>query len=490
MRLQTAASFCVQMSLSDSSLNGRLPTPRQVTRVWRDVRDAVRGVERDYTTGSLGRAVLLLAVPMVLEMAMQSVFEVVDVYFVGRLGPAAVAILGLADSLLGLVFALSLGLSMGAAAMVARRIGEGSPERASVAAVQAIVGGVVLSAVLGFVGIAYASDLLRLLGASPDIAAQGEAFTAIMLGGSATVVLLFLINGILRGAGDPALAMRSLWLANLINIVLDPLLIFGLGPIPAFGLEGAAIATTIGRGVGVAYQLRQLSNRDGRIVVDWRRARLDLPVLGRVMRVSGMGIVQYLVGTASFLGLIRILAPFGETVLAGYTVAVRVIVFILLPAWGMGNAASTLVGENLGASNPDRAERAVWVTARWNTLFLGIVGVLFVIFARPIVGLLSTDAEVVAIAATCLRTVAYSYVFWGFGLITVLAFNGAGDTATPTWINFFVYWVVQLPLAWVLAVPAGFGMEGVFVTIAICQTLMAIVGVLVFQRGRWKTRTI
>ncbi len=277
---------------------------------------------------------------------------------------------------------------------------------------------------------------------------------------------------------------------EVLDIVLDPLLIFGLGPIPAFGLEGAAIATTIGRGVGVAYQLRQLSNRDGRIVVDWRRARLDLPVLGRLMRVSGMGMVQYLVGTASFLGLIRILAPFGETVLAGYTVAVRVIVFILLPAWGMGNAASTLVGQNLGAGNPDRAERAVWFSARWNTLFLGIVGLLFVIFARPIVGLLATDAEVVAIAATCLRTVAYSYVFWGFGLITVLAFNGAGDTATPTWINFFVYWVVQLPLAWVLAVPAGFGIEGVFVTIAICQTLMAIVGVLVFQRGRWKTRTI
>ncbi len=459
-------------------------------RLWRDVRDAVRAAPRDYTSGSLGRAVLLLAVPMVLEMGMQSVFSVVDVYFVGRLGPEAVAVLGLSDSLLALVFAVSIGLAMGAGAMVARRIGEGEPERAASAAVQAIACGCAVSLVLGVPGVVYAADLLALLGATPELAADGRLFAAIMLGGNATVTLLFLINGIFRGAGDPVLAMRALWLANLVNIVLDPILIFGLGPIPAFGLEGAAIATTIGRGLGVAYQLRALANRNGRVVVDWRRARLEVPVLLRLLRVSGVGILQYLVGTASFIGLIRILAPFGDTVLAGYTVAVRIIIFVLLPVWGVGNAAATLVGQNLGAGRPDRAERAVWFTARLNTVFLGVLGVIFVVFARPIVGLLAADPEVVALAAACLRIVACSYVFWGFGLVTVIAFNGAGDTTTPTWINFFVYWLVQLPLAWTLAGPAGLGPLGVFVTVAVCQTLMAAVGVLAFRRGRWKTRAL
>ena len=478
------------MSLVNVSSNGRRTLAARNAQLWADVRAAVRAAPRDYTSGSLGRAVLLLAVPMVLEMGMQSVFSVVDVYFVGRLGPEAVAILGLSDSLLALVFAVSIGLSMGAAALVARRIGEGAPQRASVAAVQAIASGCALSLVLGVLGVVYAADLLALLGASSEVAANGRTFTAIMLGGCVTVTLLFLINGIFRGAGDPVLAMRALWLANLVNIVLDPILIFGLGPIPALGLEGAAVATTVGRGLGVAYQLRALTNGNGRVVVDWRRARIELPTLLRLLRISGIGILQYLVGTASFVGLIRILAPFGDTVLAGYTVAVRVIIFVLLPVWGVGNAAATLVGQNLGAGRPDRAERAVWFTARLNTLLLGIVGIVFMVFARPVVGLLATDPEVLALAAACLRIVAASYVFWGFGLVTVVAFNGAGDTTTPTWINFFVYWLVQLPLAWALAGPAGLGPHGVFVTVAVCQTLMAVVGVLAFRRGRWKTRAL
>ncbi len=478
------------MSFSDVVSDPR-PTPAaRDAGFWGDVRDVLRAAPRDYTSGSLGRAVLLLAIPMVLEMGMQSVFSVVDVYFVGRLGSEAVAILGLSDSLIALVFAVSMGLSMGAAAMVSRRVGEGKPERASAAAVQAIACGCAVSFALGLAGVVWASDLLALLGASPEMAANGRTFTAIMLGGCVTVTLLFMINGIFRGAGDPVLAMRALWLANLVNIVLDPILIFGLGPIPALGLEGAAIATTVGRGLGVAYQLRALSDRNRRVFVDWRRARLELQTLLRLLRVSGIGIVQYLVGTASFLGLIRILAPFGETVLAGYTVAIRIIIFVLLPAWGVGNAAATLVGQNLGAGRPDRAEQAVWFTARLNTLFLGVVGVVFVVFARPIVGLLAADPDVAAVAATCLRIVAASYVFWGFGLVTVVAFNGAGDTTTPTWINFFVYWVVQLPLAWTLAGPAGVGPSGVFVTVAVCQTLMAAVGVLAFRRGRWKSRAL
>ena len=478
------------MSLVNLVSNGRRTLAARNAQLWGDVRDAVRAVPRDYTSGSLGRAVLLLAVPMVLEMGMQSVFSVVDVYFVGRLGPEAVAVLGLSDSLIALVFAVSMGLSMGAAAMVARRIGEGSPERASAAAVQAIAAGCAVSFAIGVAGVVWASDLLVLLGATPELAASGRTFTAIMLGGCVTVTLLFMINGIFRGAGDPVLAMRALWLANLVNIVLDPILIFGLGPIPAFGLEGAAIATTVGRGLGVAYQLRVLTSGNGRLAVDWRRARIETQTMLRLLRVSGIGIAQYLVGTASFVGLIRILAPFGDTVLAGYTVAVRIIIFVLLPVWGVGNAAATLVGQNLGAGQPDRAERAVWFTARLNTVLLGIVGVIFVVFARPIVGLLATDPEVVVLAAACLRIVACSYVFWGFGLVTVLAFNGAGDTTTPTWINFFVYWIVQLPLAWALAGPVGLGPPGVFITIAVCQTLMAVVGVLAFRRGRWKTRVL
>ncbi len=458
--------------------------------LWVNVPDSIRGVPSDYTTGTIGRAVILLAIPMVIEMSMQSLFAVVDVFFVGRLGPEAVAILGLSDSLLALVFSVAIGLAMGTAAMVARRIGEGSPERAAVAAVQAIATGVTVSIVLGAAGVIFAPELLQMLGATPALAANGRLFTATMLGGNITLMLLFLINAIFRGAGDPALAMRSLWLANLINIALDPVLIFGLSPIPVLGLEGAAVATTFGRAMGVLYQLRQLSNGSGRIVVDWRRAGLDVAVMARLFRVSGIGFVQCLVSTASFLGLIRILAPFGEMALAGYTIAIRIIIFILLPAWGMGNAGATLAGQNLGAGNPDRAERSVWFTARCNTVFLGSIGVLLVVFAGPIVGLFTNEPEAAAVAAACIRTVSYSYVFWGFGLVTMQAFNGAGDTTTPTLINFVVFWLVQLPLAWTLSGSGGLGPSGVFWAVAVSQSLLAVVGVAMFRRGRWKRREI
>ena len=380
---------------------------------WRDVRDAIVGVRQDYTQGSIGRAVLLLGIPMVLEMSMQSVFAVVDVFFVGKLGSAAVAIVGLSDSLLMLVFSVAVGLSMGTTAMVARRIGEGSPKEAGTAASQAILLGLLLSLPVAILGIFYSKELLLLMGASSGLATEGSLFTAILLGGNATVMLLFLINAIFRGAGDPALAMRSLWIANLINIVLDPILIFGWGPIPAFGLEGAAVATTLGRGLGVLYQWRQLSNRKGRIVVRLPDLRLQTAIMARLFRVSGIGMLQYLVSTASFLGLVRILAVFGESVLAGYTVSVRIIMFVLLPAWGMGNAAVTLVGQNLGAGNPDRAERSVWTTARWNTVFLAIVAVVFVTFSRQLVSIFTQDEIVIGVAADCLRIFSYSYVFWG-----------------------------------------------------------------------------
>ena len=464
--------------------------PIAPTGFWRDVRDAIVGVRQDYTQGSIGRAVLLLGIPMVLEMSMQSVFAVVDVFFVGKLGSAAVAIVGLSDSLLMLVFSVAVGLSMGTTAMVARRIGEGSPKEAGTAASQAILLGLLLSLPVAILGIFYSEELLLLMGASSGLATEGSLFTAILLGGNATVMLLFLINAIFRGAGDPALAMRSLWIANLINIVLDPILIFGWGPIPAFGLEGAAVATTLGRGLGVLYQWRQLSNRKGRIVVRLPDLRLQTAIMARLFRVSGIGMLQYLVSTASFLGLVRILAVFGESVLAGYTVSVRIIMFVLLPAWGMGNAAATLVGQNLGAGNPDRAERSVWTTARWNTVFLAVVAVVFVTFSRQLVSIFTQDEIVIGVAADCLRIFSYSYVFWGFGVITILAFNGAGDTTTPTWLNFWVFWVFQIPLAWTLGRTLGMGHSGVFWAITASQLLLAISGVILFRRGSWKTRTI
>ena len=458
--------------------------------IWVAIRDSFHGRQRDYTTGSIGRAVALLAVPMVLEMAMQSLFAVVDVFFVARLGPEAVAILGLTDSLLALVFSVAIGLCIGTTAMVARRIGEDEPRLAAVAATQALAIGVAVSIGLGAVGIMWATSFLQLLGAAPELAAQGRVFATIMLGGNLTIMLLFLINAIFRGAGDASLAMRSLWLANFINIGLDPILIFGLGPFPEMGLEGAAVATTFGRAMGVLYQLRALTTHRSRVVLDWRRMSLDYAVMARLCRICGIGVIQYLVSTASFLGLIRILAPFGETALAGYTIAIRIVIFILLPAWGMGNAAATLVGQNLGAGNPDRAERSVWFTARCNTVFLGSIGLLLLVFAEPIVGLFTTVPAVAATATSCLHTVSLSYVFWGFGLVTVQAFNGSGDTTTPTWINLAVFWMVQLPLAWTLAGPFGLGPFGVFAAIAGAQTLLAIVATIAFRRGTWKQRRV
>ena len=374
--------------------------------------------------------------------------------------------------------------------MVARRVGEGDKAAAAVAAVQVIAVGFVLSIPIAVLGVVFAPESLRLMGASVDLSLEGAGFTAIILGGNVTVMLLFLINAVFRGAGDPAVAMRALWIANLINIGLDPLLIFGLGPFPELGLEGAAIATTLGRGIGVAYQLWKLGNGSGHIVVGWADVRLVPDVMLRLLRVSGIGILQYLISTASFLGLVRILALFGDVALAGYTIAVRIIIFVLLPAWGMGNAGATLVGQNLGAGDPERAEKSVWFTARCNTVFLGLGAIVLVFFARPLVAIFVPQQDVVAIAAECLRIFSYSYVFWGFGVIAVLAFNGAGDTTTPTWINFWVYWVVQIPLAYWLAVVQDQGPTGVFWAICVSQVLLAVVGVTAFRRGTWKTREI
>jgi putative MATE family efflux protein len=459
-------------------------------RAWFVLREALAGGQHDFTAGSLPWSVLLLSIPMILEMAMESLFGVLDAFFVGRLGPDAVAAVGITESLLTVIFAVALGLSLSTTATVARRVGEGDDDGAAVAAVQAIALGVLISVSVAVFGLLASDRLLALMGAPAAVAHGGRAYAAWILGGSVTIFLLFLINAIFRGAGDPSLAMRSLWVANLVNMVLDPCLIFGLGPFPELGLTGAAIGTTLGRGVGVCYQLRALRRSAGRIAVRREHLRLDTPVMLRLVRLSLGGIGQFLIATASWLGLVRILTPFGSAALAGYTIAIRIIVVAILPAWGMSNAAATLVGQNLGAGKPDRAERSVWLAGLLNMLFLGGVAVVFVLFAEPLVGIFTRDPATRAVGASCLRLVSYGYVFYAWGMVVVQAFNGAGDTTTPAWVNFLCYWLFQIPLAWTLARTLALGPNGVFLAITISESLLAVVAIVCFRRGRWRTRTV
>jgi putative MATE family efflux protein len=462
------------------------PSPAPPNGLGPLLREALRGSRRDLTKQPLGRAIFLLAIPMVAEMMMESVFAVVDIFWVSKLGPDAVATVGLTESMLVVVYALAMGLSMGAAAVVARRTGEQNRDGAARAAVQAIIIGLGLAATVGVTGALLAPRLLTAMGASSAVVATGAGFTRMMLGGSVTVVLLFLINAAFRGAGDAAVAMRTLWLANSINIVLGPFLIFGWGPFPRMGVVGAAIATTIGRGTGVLFQLRSLARGRGRLGVRRQHLRIDAEVMRTILRISRSGIVQAMIGTTSWIGLVRILSTFGSTVLAGYTIAVRVVLFALLPSWGLANAAATLVGQNLGAGQPDRAEKSVWQAARYNTFLLGAVGVLFVAFGGVIVSGFSPDAGVVWYGSRALRIVAAGFPFYAVGMVMTQSFNGAGDTRTPTLINLFCFWLWEIPLAYVLAVPAGFGPTGVFIAIAVAFSTMAVVAGIWFRRGSWK----
>lgn len=457
---------------------------------WKDIRESIAGTEQDFTEGNLGRAILLLAIPMVLEMAMESLFAVVDVFWVGRLGAEAVAIVGLTESVLTLVFAVAWGMSMSTTAMVARRIGEKDAEGAAVAAVQAIGVGIAISIPLGILGVLLAPKLLGLMGASAGMVNTGSGYMAWMIGGNVTVQLLFLINAIFRGAGDAVHAMRALWLGNICNIILDPFLIFGWGPFPELGVTGAAVATNIGRGIGVMYQFGVIGRGSSRIQIRREHLRLDPTVMLRLLRVSLGGIFQVLVATASWLLLVRLVAIFGSAALAGYTIALRIIVFAILPSWGMGSAAATLVGQNLGAQKPERAERAVWLTGLSNMIFLGAVTVLFIFFAEPLVRLFTDDPQAIPFGVDCLRYISYGYVFYAYGMVMVQAFNGAGDTTTPTLINLFCYWLFQIPLAYVLALPVGLGAPGVFLAITISESTIAVAGILAFRRGRWKKRKI
>lgn len=461
-------------------------TVREPSTFWSSLRDAICGARFDYTQGSITRAITLLAVPMVLEMVMESLFGIVDVFFIAHLGADAVATVGLTESLITPLFAIALGLSMGTTAIVARRIGEKRPEEASVAAAQSLIVGVVLSAIVGVTGFLAAPHLLRLMGASDSIIRMGSGYTRTIFGGSATIFFLFLINAVFRGAGDASIAMRALWLANLINILLNPCLILGLGPFPRLGVTGSAIGTTIGRGTGVLFQLWMLSNGRARIRLRLSEIRADFAIMSRLIRLSIGGMLQYFVNVASWIALVRMAAMFGSAAIAGYTLAIRIIVFGILPSWGMSNAAATLVGQNLGAKQPDRAERSVWMSGFYNMLFLGTLGLVFIVFARPVVGIFTTDAAVIGIASATLRYVSYGYLFYAYGMVIVQSFNGAGDTLTPTIINLFCYWMFQIPLAWWLAFRARLGVSGIFLALAIAESVMAVVAMLAFRRGTWK----
>jgi len=478
--------------MADPPPSGPADTPERTRSraILATLREAVRGSHGDFTEGPIGQAVILLAVPMVLEMALESVFAVVDVFWVSKLGAGAVATIGLTESMLALLYALAIGLSIAATATVARRIGERDRERAARTAVQAIALGICVSVPLGLTGALLAPRLLALMGASPDVVASGWRFTAVMLGGNIVIVLLFLINAIFRGAGDAAVAMRVLWLANAINLVLDPCLIFGWGPFPALGVTGAAVATTTGRGLAVVIQLMTLARGTSHLAVRREHLGLDPKTMVALLRLSGSAIVQSLIGTASWIGLVRILAGFGSAALAGYTIAIRIVVFAILPSWGMSNAAATLVGQNLGARKPDRAARSVFIAGLYNMAFLCVVGLVFVSIPGTLVGLFTQDPAVRPIAALGLRIVAAGFLFYAWGMVLVQAFNGAGDTWTPTVINFFIFWLWEIPLAYLLAVRAGFGPRGVFLAIAIAFSTLAVVGALLFRRGKWKEKKV
>jgi len=465
-------------------------TAVQPPPLWASIREALRGSHQDYTAGNLNRAIMLLAIPMVLEMVLESLFAVVDVFWVGRLGANAVATVGLTESLLSLVFAVGIGLAMSTTAMVARRIGEKDPEDAAIAGVQAIFLGLLVSLSIGIPCFIYAPKLLQLMGASPQLIAIGTNYARIALGGCGAVVMLFLNNAIFRGAGDAAIAMRLLWVSNIINLILDPCLIFGLGPFPKLGVTGAALATFTGRSIGVLYQFYRLLKGTERIHVLVRHIRIHLDILWRLVRVSITGILQFAIAHTSWIGLVRIISFFGANALAGYTVAIRILIFVLLPSWGLSNAAATLVGQNLGARRPDRAEKSVWRTGLYNVLFLGSIGVFFVLFARPAVSLFIQDPAVVPIAANALRILSYGNIGYAYGMVMLQAFNGAGDTVTPTIVNFFGFWMFQIPLAWWFSFRDGMHEHGVFLAIVLTECFIAAASVLLFRRGRWKQQKI
>jgi len=466
------------------------PSATPAPPFWRSVWQAIKGTHSDFTTLPLKQAILLLSVPMVLEMSMESLFAVVDVFWVSRLGAEAVAVIGLTESVMSLIYAVAIGISFAATAMVARRIGEKNPAQAAHAAGQIILLGAGVSALLGLGFGWFAADILRLMGADDRIVTLGTGYARIMLGGNITVFLIFLINAVFRGAGDATIAMRTLWLANGLNIVLDPCFIFGWGPFPELGVTGAAVATNIGRGIGVCYQLWHLTGRPGQIRLHWRDLLPQPGVMGTILKTSGNGIAQLLIATTSWVGLFKIMAPFGSSVLAGYTIAIRVVIFALMPAWGLANAGATLVGQNLGAGRPDRAEEAIRLAVRYNMIFLGVIGLVFIALSRLIVGIFTIDPAVFPEAVRALWIISLAFPLYAAGMCYEATFNGSGDTWTPTRLNFFCFWLGQVPLAWALAQPVGLGPLGVYLAVPVSFSVLTLWSVALFKRGTWKTQKI
>jgi len=458
--------------------------------LWSDLREALRGSHRDFTTESIPRSIFLLAVPMMLELVLESVFAVVDVFAVNRIGPDAVATVGLTESMLVLVYGVAMGVGIGAMALVARRVGEKDPERAARTAVQAIVLALLLAVPVVVLGITFAPTLLGLMGASGWVLEHGVRYTQIMMGSTVSITLLFLINAIFRGAGDAAVAMRVLWLASGINIVLAPSLVLGLGPFPRLGVVGAALGTTIGRTCGVLYQFWQLSRPGGRITIQRRHLHVEWATIRQVLNLSGSATVQVLVGMASWIGIVRIISGFGSAAVAGYTIGIRIVLFALLPSVGLANAAATLVGQNLGARQPDRAARSAWLAGGFNAAFLGVIGLLLLATAPGLIHIFDPEPVVAGFAVSCLRVISLGFAFYGLGMVMSQALNGAGDTRTPTLINLGCFWVLELPLAWGLSHGLGLGPLGAFVAILVAFCTVAVAGTLAFRAGRWKQRFI
>lgn len=458
----------------------------RVKSVFKDIKEAISGSEMDFTEGSIGRAIFILSIPMALEMVMESLFALVDIFFVGKLGEDAIAIVGTTESMMTIIYAIGIGLSMATSALVSRRIGEKNSEEAARTAVQAIFAGMFLSLILALPGLFYARDLLQLMGCEPDAVRTGYLYTTLILSGNLVIMWLFIINAIFRSAGDAAVSMRVLWIANLINMFLDPCLILGLGPFPEWGITGAAIATTIGRGAAVFYQFYLLFS-------NWYRIRLRKELIGiqfrrmlHLLRISLGGFGQYLIATSSWIVLMRIINTFGSEVAAGYNIAIRIIIFMLLPSWGLSNAATTLVGQNLGANKPERAERSVWKTALANIFFLGLASLLFLVWPEAFVGIFNQNGKVETVAVETLQILSIGFIGYGVGMVLSNAFNGAGDTRTPTIINFIAFWLMESPMAYYLAINAGWGAKGVIWSIVISESALTLIAFFIFRKGKWK----
>lgn len=459
-------------------------------KAWKVFLEAIHGSPRDYTEGSISKAVILLGIPMVLEMVMESIFAITDIFFVGKLGPHAIATIGLTESLLTVVYTIAFGLSIGATAMMARRVGEHDMDGAANTAVQILAIGAFTSVLIAIFGVIYTEDLLRLMGATEEVIAYGANYMKVMFGGNIVILLLFLANAVFRGAGDGAIAMRALWLSNGLNLILVPCFVYGFLFIPAMGVTGAGVATTIARGFGALYTISHMFKGEGRVKIHRRHFALRMDVISRILRLSGSGTFQVFIGMASWIGLVRVMSNFGSEAVAGYTIGFRIILFAIFPAFGLGNAAATMVGQALGAKKPERAEKAVWLAGFYNMIFLGVMGVLYVAFAPVIIGWFTDDMIVQGYAVACLRTVASGFLLYAFGMVITQSFNGAGDTWTPTFINLLCFWMIELPVAYTLAIPFGLGPQGVFWAVTISFTSLAVVSAIVFRQGKWKTKVV